>query len=124
MEAFEMAIKRTNPAFLNGVPEMLILHLLAGRPMHGYELAQAIKSATHEGLEFGEGCIYPILHRLESQGLLSATRQSVAGRQRVVYQATPKGKGQLVDTVGAWRHVVASINHALKGGERERPALA
>ena len=119
-----MANKRTNPAFLNGVPEMLILHLLARRPMHGYELAQEIKSSTGEGLEFGEGCIYPILHRLESQGLLSATRQSVAGRQRVVYEATAKGQGQLADTLGVWKHVVASINHALKGGERERPALA
>ncbi len=119
-----MALRRTNPAFLNGVPEMLILHLLAERPMHGYELAQAIRHASGNQLEFGEGCIYPILHRLESQGLLSAASQSVAGRVRVVYRATTKGKAQLADTVGSWRRIVASINHALQGGERGRAALA
>ena len=119
-----MASRRTNPAFLNGVPEMLILHLLADQPMHGYELAQAIKRSTDQGLEFGEGCIYPILHRLESQGLLLAESQSVAGRLRVVYRATPQGRAQLANTVGSWRRIVSSINHALQGGDRGRAALA
>ena len=63
-----MAKRATNPAFLNGVPELLILRLLAARPMYGYELVQGIRRATDGSLEFGEGCIYPILHRLESQG--------------------------------------------------------
>jgi PadR family transcriptional regulator, regulatory protein PadR len=119
-----MTERKTNPAFLNGVPEMLILHLLAGRPMYGYELAQAIKAATGQGLEFGEGCIYPILHRLESQALLRSSTATVAGRSRIVYRATAKGKTQLAHTVGTWQRIVASINHALEGGERGRAALA
>lgn len=64
--------RKSNPPFLNGVPEMLILKLLSRRPMYGYELVQAIRQATNEELQFGEGCVYPILHRLESQGLLKA----------------------------------------------------
>ena len=52
-----MSRKRTNPDFLNGVPELLILHLLSGRAMYGYELVQAIRLATNETLEFGEGCV-------------------------------------------------------------------
>lgn len=116
--------KKTNPPFLNGVPQMLLLQLLARRSMYGYELVQAIRAATGGGLEFGEGCIYPILHRLESRGVLEANRERAAGRVRVVYRLTPKGKTQLARSVGAWRRVVAAIEHALQGGERGRQVLA
>jgi len=119
-----MKLRKTNPPFLNGVPEMLLLELLARRPMYGYELVQAIGVATGGSLEFGEGCIYPILHRLEADKLLASTRQGVAGRIRVVYRVTPKGKKQLAETVVAWRQVVAAISGVLEGGERGRAALA
>ncbi len=116
--------RKSNPAFLNGVPEMLILRLLSQRPMYGYELVQAIRRSTHEGLEFGEGCVYPILHRLEAESLLKSRRESVAGRERVVYQVTAKGRAELTETVASWRQVVESISHALQGGERGTRALA
>ena len=119
-----MTERKTNPAFLNGVPEMLILQLLSRRAMHGYELVQTIRAATREGLEFGEGCVYPILHRLESQCLLKASRESVGGRNRVVYRVTAKGKSQLAETISSWQQVVTSINYALQGGDRGRAALA
>ncbi len=119
-----MKSKKTNPPFLNGVPEMLLLELLARRPMYGYELVQAIRLSTGGSLEFGEGCVYPILHRLESQGLLEAARQTAAGRVRVVYSVTTRGQAQLAETVGAWRRVVAAISQALEGGARGREALA
>ena len=116
--------RKSNPAFLNGVPELLLLELLARRPMYGYELVQAIKVATGGRLEFGEGCVYPILHRLEEQGLLASARQSVGGRQRFVYEVTKRGRGQLAETIGAWQRVVSAVNHALQGGERGRAAVA
>jgi PadR family transcriptional regulator PadR len=119
-----MPVRKTNPPFLNGVPEMLLLELLSRRPMYGYELVQAIKTASGGELEFGEGCVYPILHRLETQGVLSASRQSVGGRLRVVYGVTAKGKRQLVATVDSWQRLTAAIHHALQGGERGRTALA
>jgi PadR family transcriptional regulator, regulatory protein PadR len=40
-----MATKKTNPDFLNGVPELLILRVLDQRPMHGYDLVQTIRQA-------------------------------------------------------------------------------
>jgi len=119
-----MSERKTNPPYLNGVPELLILRLLTRRPMYGYELVQAIRVSTDGSLEFGEGCIYPILHRLESQGILKANHESVAGRARVVYRCTPKGKAQLARSVGAWQKVVSAVNHALQGGDRGREALA
>ena len=118
-----MTTKKTNPAFLNGVPEMLILHLLDERPMYGYELVQAIRAASGERLEFGEGCIYPILHRLEAQELLASERQAVAGRERVVYCMTRRGRQQLAASVTDWQRVVAAVGHCLQGGSHARPGL-
>jgi len=116
--------KRTNPAFLNGVPELLMLHLLLSRPMYGYELVQAIKSATNQELGFGEGCIYPILHRLEAEGLLQASRESVGGRSRVVYRVTRMGQKHLAETVTCWQRVVGAVKRALQGDGHGEAALA
>jgi PadR family transcriptional regulator, regulatory protein PadR len=119
-----MKTKRTNPDFLNGVPELLLLSLLSRRPMYGYELVQAIRQSTRGTLEFGEGCVYPILHRLEAEGLLSSKRETVAGRSRVIYRVTAKGSKQLASTTTTWQQIVQAINHALHGGEHGEPALA
>jgi PadR family transcriptional regulator PadR len=119
-----MMTKRTNPDFLNGVPELLILSLLVRRPMYGYELVQAICESTGGVLEFGEGCVYPILHRLEADGLLGGKREVVGGRSRVVYRVTPKGAKRLAGSEASWRSVVEAVAQALRGGEHGEPALA
>jgi PadR family transcriptional regulator, regulatory protein PadR len=119
-----MTAKRTNPDFLNGVPELLILSLLARRPMHGYELVQAIRQATGGTLEFGEGCVYPVLHHLEADGLLAGKRETVAGRSRLIYRVTAKGSKRLASTTTAWQKIVQAVNNALEGGEHGQPALA
>lgn len=115
---------RSNPDFLNGVPELLILHLLAQQPLHGYELVQAIRRSTGEALAFGEGCIYPLLHRLETNGFLNARREPVGGRNRIVYRVTQRGTRRLAETTSAWHSVVQAIGKALHGGEHGQPALA
>lgn len=119
-----MKTRRSNPDFLNGVPELLILSLLSRRPMYGYQLVQAIHASTNGTLEFGEGCVYPILHRLEAEGLLDSTRETVAGRSRVIYRVTAKGSKQLASSVTTWQQIVQAINGALQGGEHGQPALA
>jgi PadR family transcriptional regulator, regulatory protein PadR len=119
-----MTAKRTNPDFLNGVPELLILSILARRPMYGYELVQAIRLSTGGVLEFGEGCVYPILHRLEADGLLGGRRETVGGRSRVVYRLTAKGSKRLAGSTVTWRKIVDAVQAALQGGEHAEPALA
>ncbi|HEX6987190.1 MAG TPA: PadR family transcriptional regulator, partial [Planctomycetaceae bacterium] len=116
--------RRTNPDFLNGVPEMLLLHLLSRRPMYGYELVQEIRAATGEALSFGEGCVYPLLHRLETDGMLASERTEVGGRSRVVYRVTKAGAKRLKETVSTWSAVTEAIRTALEGGRDARPALA
>src|SRR5258708_18088334 len=119
-----MTKRRTNPDFLNGVPELLLLRLLSARAMYGYELVQAIRLATGGGLEFGEGCIYPLLHRLEADGLLTSRRESVGGRDRFVYRMTPKGRTQLAERVHVWERVTGAVRLALNGTSHVRTDLA
>jgi PadR family transcriptional regulator, regulatory protein PadR len=59
-----VAARKTNPEFMTGVPELLILSLLAERAMYGYELVRAIESVTGQAIQLGEGVVYPVLHAL------------------------------------------------------------
>jgi PadR family transcriptional regulator PadR len=116
--------KASNPDFLNGVPELLILQLLARQPMYGYELVQTIGRTTGRRLEFGEGCVYPILHRLERNGILCGRHEQVGGRARIVYRLTPKGHKQLERSASLWQEVVSAVNLVLRGGSDARASLA
>jgi PadR family transcriptional regulator PadR len=116
--------KPTNPDFLNGVPELLVLRLLSRTPMHGYELVRSIARETDARLEFGEGCIYPILHRLEREGLLAGESVQAGKRTRIVYRVTEAGLQRLARSTSAWEAVVASVNRVLQGGGDAGSALA
>jgi len=111
-----MLKRKTNPDFLNGIPELLLLRLLSSRPMYGYELVQAIRLVTGGKLEFGEGCIYPLLHRLEADGLLASRRETVGGRARFVYRMTSKGRSQLAERIDTWERVTSAVRLVLHGG--------
>src|SRR5689334_15149835 len=116
--------KQTNPDFLNGVPELVALELLSRRPMYGYELVKAIERTSGEVFEFGEGCIYPILHRLEKDGHLASRREMVGGRSRVVYRITAKGRKRLAGRVAAWQKVAAAIELVLSRVEDGKRSVA
>ena len=85
---------------------------------------RAIKQATGNELEFGEGCVYPILHRLESEKLLRAREQKVGARKRIVYKTTAKGRSRLEESISTWRRITEAVNHALTGGEHGPAAVA
>ena len=119
-----MSGARSNPDFLNGVPELLLLTLLERRPMHGYELVRMIETATTKRIEFGEGCIYPVLHRLEQQGALASRREAVGGRTRLVYRVTPAGRKKLAESISSWQRIVAAVNQVLEGEQDAHPAIA
>jgi len=104
---------KSNPPFMSGVPELLVLRLLAQREMYGYELVKAVRLVTGEAIVLGEGVIYPVLHGLERGGALRATRKPVNGRTRVYYSVTPKGQQRLERLSGEWSRVSSGIEAAL-----------
>lgn len=108
-------MRKTNPSFLNGLPELLVLKLLSRREMYGYEIVQAIQAETKQALSFGEGCIYPYLHYLESTKLVSALRKEVGGRSRCYYRLTEKGRKRLVELAGEWDRVASGVSLIMGG---------
>lgn len=104
---------QTNPPFMSGVPELLLLRLLAQREMYGYELVKSVRLVTDEAISLGEGVIYPVLHGLERNGALKARRKHVSGRTRVYYSLTAKGKRRLDRLQQDWNRIQAGINASL-----------
>ena len=108
-------MKKTNPNFLNGVPELVVLRLVSQREMYGYQIVKAIQSTTEDCFSFGEGCIYPLLHHLERTRLVSSRRQQVEGRSRYYYRITPRGRKRLKELSQEWREVAAGMSLVMEG---------
>ena len=103
------AMKKTNPSFLNGVPELLVLRLLSRREMYGYQIVEEIRTRTGEALSFGEGCIYPYLHYLEAEKQVSSQRREVDGRNRNYYKLTARGRKRLEELTCEWKRVTTGV---------------
>ena len=108
----------TNPSFMNGVPELLVLRLLRGREMYGYEIVQAIREETGEVVSLGEGVVYPVLHALEKSGAITSERRPVGGRSRIYYALSPKGATRLTELTALWSRITGAVQQVLAGGGR------
>jgi PadR family transcriptional regulator PadR len=107
---------RKELSFMNGVPELLILSLLAEREMYGYELVGEIKRATGNAIELGEGCVYPILHTMQKQGMVTCRRLERDGRSRLYYSLKPGGKRRLAEVAAKWERITRAVELVLIGG--------
>jgi PadR family transcriptional regulator PadR len=116
-----MAARESNPNFMNGVPELLILRLLQHEEMYGYEIVQAIQSRTASVISVGEGVVYPVLHGLEQDGALTSRRKAVNGRSRIYYSVTPAGSRRLADLTQTWTSLTAAVHRMLQRN-RDRSA--
>ena len=105
---------KSNPPFMTGVPELLLLRLLNEREMYGYELVRSVKESTGEAISLGEGVIYPVLHGLERSGALKASRKPVGGRTRVYYSVTRKGRERLGKLQDEWQRISGGIASVLE----------
>lgn len=84
-----------NNALYKGTLQNIILKLLASEvKMYGYQLTQRAKELTKGELEMTEGALYPLLHKLEAEGIIFSEIQTVNGRDRKYYLLTEKGKRQ------------------------------
>jgi len=107
--------RETNPNFMNGIPELLILRLLEEQEMYGYQIVQAIRTRTDAVITLGEGVVYPVLHGLERDGALRSKRKTVNGRNRVYYSITRFGSRRLADRSRTWTNLAEAIRNVLTG---------
>jgi len=112
-----MPSRETNPSFMSGVPELLLLSLLQANEMYGYELVQAVQDRTGAAIVLGEGVIYPVLHALEREGALTSRRKTVNGRSRVYYRATEAGAQRFATVKADWARITTAISTVVKGAD-------
>jgi len=86
-----------------GSTPVLILSLLAEQPMYGYQMAQELEQRSGGYFVMKEGLLYPALHQMEGDGLLSSKWHTVRGaRRRKYYSITEKGRKVLAGSVAEW----------------------
>jgi transcriptional regulator len=98
-----------------GALEMMILQTLRRTPMHGYALAQTIKSESEDLLQIEEGSLYPALQRMLKSGWVSAEWALSARNRRVrVYRITAAGRKQLQHEISAFERMLSGISRVMK----------
>jgi PadR family transcriptional regulator len=94
-----------------GGAELMILALLAGRPRHGYELAQLIEQRSEGVVRFHAASLYPLLYRLEARGWVQGRWvEKARTRRRRFYRLTAQGRKALRDRREVWRSFVQAMN--------------
>jgi DNA-binding PadR family transcriptional regulator len=91
---------------LKGNTTMFILSILKEGPSHGYAIFSEIARRSNNVITFKQGTVYPLLHVLEGEELISSEWQETAPgnlRKRRVYSITDKGLKELDSRVAAWQ---------------------
>ncbi|MBS0201852.1 MAG: PadR family transcriptional regulator [Planctomycetes bacterium] len=96
-----------------GAVEMLILEVISQGSTYGYEIAQTVTSESNGYFDLKEGSLYPALHRLEQQKLLTASWQEVEGRRRKYYKLSSAGQKALDSKKTAWREFARGVEKVL-----------
>ncbi len=100
----------------------MVLGILAGGESYGYAILGRVRELSGGHLEWTDGLLYPLLHRLEEQELVEATwGASETGRKRKYYQITARGRDSLAEHKNQWRAVTEALR-ATWGGVAEAAA--
>jgi PadR family transcriptional regulator, regulatory protein PadR len=100
---------------IKGTLRVIVLKLLADhKRLYGYEITQLVKELTKNEIELTFGALYPTLHKLESEGLLTTKTQVVDGRARKYYSLTTKGNSSAQAEVKDYFHFAGAMNVLLK----------
>jgi PadR family transcriptional regulator PadR len=98
--------------------EALILASLARGPKHGYQLALDIEERSRGVFRFNHGTLYPILHKLEKDGLIEGEWSGEdGGRRRRSYRLSERGRHVEIELISQWRAFVDRFFEML-GGDR------
>lgn len=103
-----------SPELLKGTLQTIVLSLLADKGrMYGYEITQHVKDRTEGKIQLTEGALYPTLHKLEAEGMLTTEKESIGKRVRKYYKLTENGNRQANDRVAEFRSFSETMNQLL-----------
>jgi PadR family transcriptional regulator, regulatory protein PadR len=90
----------------------LVLAILAEGDSYGYAILRRVRELSGGALEWTDGMLYPVLHRLERSGLIESRWESAeSGRRRKYYRLTEAGREQLADERRQWRTVDQALRN-------------
>jgi len=98
---------------LKGHLDTLVLATLEAAPLHGYAVIDELRARSEGAFDLAEGTVYPVLHRLEAEGLLSSSWSTVGGRKRRTYRLTRRGTKVLARRRGEWRGFAHAVDAVL-----------
>ena len=96
--------------WLLGNIEPLLLYLIFEQPMYGYQIIKELETRSQGYFKVKEGTVYPVLHRLEREGLILGQWQALpSGRRRKYYHITDKGRSALAERQSQWREFLTAM---------------
>lgn len=99
---------------LKGTLEVIVLQVLSEKgKMYGYELSQMVKDRTDGKIHLKDGSLYPALHKLTRDGLLTYEEVSIGKRVRKYYKLTAKGETQKQDLLEEVKDFIATIEKVI-----------
>jgi len=93
--------------------DLLILAVLAQAPAHGYRIIATLRERSGGTFDLPEGTVYPALHRLEAEGLVTSEWQVEQGRRRRCYQLSARGEALLEAQREQWARFSEGVNAVL-----------
>ncbi len=99
---------------IKGTLKPIILRLLQEQQkMYGYEITQRVKELTQGKIKITEGALYPLLHKLEADGLVITETQNIGKRVRKYYKLTDNGKSSAKEVVDEFLDFMQTIKYIL-----------
>lgn len=94
-----------------GVLDMLVLKLLESEAKYGYQMIQEIRDRSEEIFMLKDGTLYPILYRLEEDGMIRSKWSEAVGKQvpRKYYEITETGRNALKSIEQTWKSITKGI---------------
>ncbi len=100
--------------FARDINELLVLSTLRVDAKHGYQIALDVETDSNGLFRFKHGTLYPILHRLEGEGLIKGSWSKQGGRRRKVYALTGPGRRHFTGETTRVEEIVSRLMLVLR----------
>lgn len=95
---------------IKGSLKTIVLKLLKEEgPLHGYAITRRVEDLTSGRIKLTYGALYPVLHKLESEGVLVTTSENFNNRTRIYYTLTPKGDKVVIEKIREMTEFIESL---------------
>lgn len=100
---------------LKGSLKTIVMKLLKEEgPLHGYAITQKVEELTQGKVKLSYGALYPVLHKLENDGILVTASDNFNNRTRIYYALTDKGQSVVIEKVRELTEYIESLKQIIE----------